>query len=232
MRAACTIATLSVALVGCTTEVDKHQADSEQEQVPTAGSTPLTTANAEYQWAANLIQGAEYWQTVTASAVPAHQQDFGLCRAPIPGIDDRGPHNAYTFDDLFGENRDKTPKSPANQFIVNPIGRGHFYSATASRDPAAPTPLPVGTVIIKEKYNQIEDAETRTNPKAFGVMIKQEAGFDTEHGDWEYAYITIDQPNKITGATRGKLGSCIDCHSNRVHTDYVFKSYPLIPAPQ
>jgi hypothetical protein len=99
------------------------------------------------------------------------------------------------------------------------------------QDPKTQQRMPVGTVIIKEKYNLIEDANKRINPKAFGVMIKHEPGYDPEHGDWEYAYIEVDEPNTITGATRGKLASCIDCHANRKDTDYVFGSYPLLAQP-
>lgn len=170
---------------------------------------------------------------MTTAAVPADFTRYGLCRRRIPGIDDHGPHSA-NYKSWKSKHTDDTPKSPANQFLVNPIGRGHFYDIASQVDKVKSVlpPHPVGTVIIKEKYNLIEDAKQRINPKAFGVMIKHEPGYDPEHGDWEYAYIELKEPNTITGATRGKLASCIDCHANRKLTDYVFRSYPLMPPPR
>ena len=96
----------------------------------------------------------------------------------------------------------------------------------------APPPLPVGTIIIKEKYDHIEDAKTRTKADAYAAMIKHEPGYDADHNDWEYVYIELDKPNTITGATCGKLDSCIDCHANRKQTDYVFRDYPLLAPPR
>ena len=166
------------------------------------------------------------------------ERNFGLCRLPIPGIDDHGPHKAYSFEDLYGDDRDQTPKSPANQFIVNPIGRGAFNIASVDAAPppqpvdAVPPSLPVGTIIIKEKYTQLEDANQRTNPHSFGVMIKHEPGYNPEHGDWEYAYIELGDEMKITSAARGKLANCIDCHANAKTADYVFGSYLFLDVPE
>ena len=222
MRSTPALLTLCIALAGCAGEAEQDRPISE---APEQDTTPVVSAEPEYEWAAELINNAAEWKPVTEKAVPAHQMNFGLCRLPIPGVDDHGPHNAYTFADLHGDDRDKTPKSPANQFIVNPIGRSAFYNVS---DDALPAPLPVGTVIIKEKYNQIEDANKRANPHSFGVMIKHEPGYNPEQGDWEYAYIEMGDEMKITGATRGKLATCIDCHANRKAADYVFRNYPLM----
>ena len=231
MRTYLCLLTLIALLVGCNKEIEPHQNVNEPD--PDPETVLFTAADPADEWAVELIAGAGDWEPVTAEAVPANELNFGLCRIAIPGIDDHGPHNAYTLDELLGENRENKPKSPANQFIVNPIARGHFYATTADRDEAGTKPhaMPVGTVIIKEKYNRIEDAKKRVNPKAFGVMIKQEPGYNPEHGDWEYAYIEVDSSKQITSATRGKLANCIDCHGNRKQTDFVFRNYPLMQKP-
>jgi hypothetical protein len=59
---------------------------------------------------------------------------------------------------------------------VNPIGLEEFKSRK---------PVPVGTIVIKEKYSNYAPD---TPPDAVAVMIKREAGYDTDHGDWEYAF--------------------------------------------
>lgn len=216
---------LSVLLIGCAN-------DDAPDETP-SGATEPVAADPEYQWAADLINGSAQWEPVTVAAVPADYTRYGLCRRRIPGVDDHGPHSA-NYESWKSDYAEDPHKNPANQFIVNPIGRSHFYDASDQIDKiaAVPAPLPAGTVIVKEKYDQIEDANNRTNPKAFGVMIKKEPGYDAEHNDWEYAYIEIDSEKKITAATRGKLANCIDCHANREHTDYVFRNYPLLTAPK
>ena len=231
MRITSLLLLLSVSLTGCNQEDDNNHADNDPPPKQDEPVQPIT-AGEEHQWGIDLIQGAEGWEAVTTTAVPANVTRFGLCRRRIPGVDDFGPHSGYSLAELSPAHKDEAPKSPANQFIVNPIGRAHFYLDKPSRIDPEPPVYPVGTVIIKEKYNEIEDANKRINPNAFGVMIKHEPGYDAEHNDWEYAYIEVDGEKTITGTTRGKLANCIDCHANRKHTDYVFRNYPLMPSPK
>jgi len=84
---------------------------------------------------------------------------------------------------------------------------------------AGDAPLPVGTIIIKEKHN---DLLAKGPPADFGAMVKREPGYDPEHGDWEYLYV-VSKPEKTV--TRGKLESCIDCHSHAKDKDYLFRTY-------
>jgi len=80
-------------------------------------------------------------------------------------------------------------------------------------------PLPVGSVVVKEKHK----GDTVTGPPdEYTAMIKKEPGYDPEHGDWEYLYV-VSRPAKTI--TRGKLGSCIDCHVERKDQDYLFRTY-------
>lgn len=74
---------------------------------------------------------------------------------------------------------------------------------------------PVGSVIIKEKLDLVPDQSPLTTGLA--GMIKREAGYDPDHGNWEY-FIVDD----ITPMRRGKLESCITCHTKVASSDYVF----------
>jgi hypothetical protein len=82
-------------------------------------------------------------------------------------------------------------------------------------------PLPVGTVVAKEKHAGFTAA--LNNPaNEFGVMTKREPGYDPENGNWEYAYVVRGPAKQVT---RGKLSSCIDCHSHMKDRDYLFRTY-------
>lgn len=97
-------------------------------------------------------------------------------------------------------------------------------AAEAFRDRS--TAYPVGSVIVKEKlgleYDLIDadgERERNASKTASGVggMIKRAAGYDSEHGDWEYFY--FEGPTKIE---HGKIASCVECHRGASATDYVF----------
>lgn len=75
--------------------------------------------------------------------------------------------------------------------------------------------FPRGSVIVKEKLQTPDDTE----PTALGMMIKREAGFDSNAGDWEFAYW-----NKDIGLIEGNeaLSNCVQCHREQEATDWVF----------
>ena len=77
-------------------------------------------------------------------------------------------------------------------------------------------PYPVGSIIIKDKNALSSEKLNKTN-KGVGGMLKREKGFDAEHGDWEYFF--FKDINKID---KGKIDSCIQCHSRASEKDYVF----------
>ncbi len=85
---------------------------------------------------------------------------------------------------------------------------------------AKQSPMPVGTVVLKEKHENVA-ATDRANE--FGAMIKRAPGYDPEHGDWEYVYGSIWPKLKFE---RGKLANCIACHDAYAKAnDYLFRSY-------
>jgi len=116
--------------------------------------------------------------------------------SPAPGRDpeilrtDRGPHADHAI-----------------SVRVNPIGLEAFR---------ARTPVPVGTVVVKEKM-------TGGKVVAVGTMTKRETGYDPDHGDWEYGYreLKADAPPPTTG----KIESCVACHRLAEKKDYLFRPY-------
>ena len=104
--------------------------------------------------------------------------------------DGRGPHDNYAIN-----------------VRVNPVGLDAFR---------ARTPVPVGTVVVKEKM-------TGGKVVAVGTMTKREPGYDADHGDWEYGYreLKADAPPP----TAGKIDSCIACHRIAEKKDHLFRPY-------
>lgn len=84
------------------------------------------------------------------------------------------------------------------------------------------TPYPVGSVVIKEKQldPSASEEEVKDNKDGVGGMVKRPAGFDPNHGDWEYFY--FESPDDIES---GRIASCIDCHAGAKQKDYVFGSW-------
>lgn len=107
-------------------------------------------------------------------------------------------------------------------------------AATAFRAKAAA--YPVGAVVIKEKkLGAHHDEAGNWVPAAgdgVGGMIKRAAGYDPEHGDWEYFYFdqssAYDMSTVVKPAFKvesGRIASCAQCHDAAKRTDYVFGSW-------
>ena len=77
---------------------------------------------------------------------------------------------------------------------------------------------PVGTIIIKQKLADKQGKKI----ELYTLMRKMEAGYDPEHGDWEYS--VVDKRAK-TVLSRGRTDSCIECHQAHYETDYVTRAY-------
>ena len=99
---------------------------------------------------------------------------------------------------------------PAIIVRTNPEASAAFKAGAA---------LPVGTTIVKEKRT---DKLALGPPNEYGAMIKREPGYDPAHGDWEYLYVVLSPEKTVT---RGRLESCIDCHSHAKEKDYLFRTY-------
>lgn len=96
---------------------------------------------------------------------------------------------------------------------------------------------PVGTLIVKEKLPgmlplgkkplAITSSAEKTpppEPELFTVMLKREAGYHPECGDWEFMVVSGDVKQIVA---RGKIDSCVECHKDHKATDFVTQLYPL-----
>lgn len=84
---------------------------------------------------------------------------------------------------------------------------------------------PIGSVIVKQKLpSPLIDRSSRVGVMqanlGVGGMVKRPAGYDPEHGDWEYFY--FDDPADVTS---GRMANCVECHHSVRRTDYVFGTW-------
>lgn len=86
------------------------------------------------------------------------------------------------------------------------------------------TAYPVGAVIVKQKTpgtpHRTKSDELVWQDAGVGGMVKRSAGYDPEHGDWEYFY--FEDTKKIEN---GPIASCIQCHTSAQAHDYVFGTW-------
>ena len=82
--------------------------------------------------------------------------------------------------------------------------------------------MPVGTALVKAQH---ENAGGQKGAgKSLTVMVKMEAGFDPEHGDWYYGVYSYDgKKAMMEGKSDGKTAMCVNCHDT-ADVDYVFGS--------
>lgn len=73
---------------------------------------------------------------------------------------------------------------------------------------------PEGTVILKQKF--LDAAATKT--EFFTGMRKREPGYNPAFGDWEF--FVMEARGWLVTA-RGRIESCMDCHSKYKATDFV-----------
>ena len=68
--------------------------------------------------------------------------------------------------------------------------------------------LPVGTLIVKEEYDDTSCA--RSTLRAYTVMRKEAPGYDSAHGDWHWQRVRASDNAVLTD---GRVASCIQCHN-------------------
>jgi Cytochrome P460 len=170
------------------------------------GPTPTGTLPEDPTPSDELAINFADWPVVTQKPFRVEPAVTELCRAPTPdrllamkeeGEKQHGPHY-----------------QPAIVVRVSPTALDAFINRQ---------PMPLRAMVVKEKH---PDAQASGPLTSYAAMIKREAGYDPENGDWEYLY-EVPGPNRW--ATRGPLPACSDCHRQAKATDYLFRSY-LKPA--
>jgi hypothetical protein len=186
---------LLIVLAGC------QQQDSvpvaEKPTVPPQAQTPTPVSQPSPE-----IEFSN-WPTATRIRIDVSPHVSMACRAPLP--------SEHNWAEGGGEKRHGPHIKHTIVVRISPEQAEEFKTLNA--------PLPVGTVVVKEKH---KDILAEGPPNEYGAMIKHEPGYDPQHGDWEYLYV-VRQPEKKV--TRGKLASCIDCHEHAKNRDYVFRTY-------
>jgi hypothetical protein len=93
--------------------------------------------------------------------------------------------------------------------------------------------IPVGTIVTKNTYKKNADGSKSDQIYVSFAMVKQEAGYYTDGGDWEYIKIaydgTVDYNTHPFGvlpaegsSSRGQLSSCMGCHASASGSDFLF----------
>ena len=144
---------------------------------------------------AELIAGYRQWTRVNPKPELVAAQNSLLCAIPMAAAAPGSPHGPNKYITVY----------------VNEIGR---HAMMEEKTPH----FPQGSVVIKEKLT----TATSTKPELLTVMIKREAGFNPDSGDWEY--LVFDGSGKAVQA-RGKLENCQACHKMDEETDYISRSY-------
>jgi hypothetical protein len=142
-----------------------------------------------------------HWPRATEKPVPVGPELWARCRALTPAEDQareaaakaHGPHAEYTI-----------------VVRVSPDAEAAFREGR---------PLPVGAMVVKEKYT---DRLASGPLHGYAVMAKRAAGFFPDGGDWEYAFVALAPDRKVS---RGRLAECAGCHASVRGADYLFRSY-------
>jgi hypothetical protein len=95
--------------------------------------------------------------------------------------------------------------------FVNRIGRARLVEGGAGS-------FPEGTIIVKEAHAG-DDPESSLMMTA---MVKREAGYARESGDWEYFLLTGGAKQV---RERGSIPSCVGCHTTQSKNDFVYADY-------
>jgi len=144
---------------------------------------------------AELIAGYRQWTRVNPKPQMVVAQNSALCAIPMAVAAPGSPHGPDKYITVY----------------VNEIGR---HAMMEEKTPQ----FPQGSVIVKEKLTTAKSA----TPEMLTVMVKREAGYNPDSGDWEY--MVFDGSGKTVQA-RGKLENCQACHRMDQDTDYVSRSY-------
>ncbi|HEY0079960.1 MAG TPA: cytochrome P460 family protein [Pyrinomonadaceae bacterium] len=163
-----------------------------------------TTQTSDASRADEEIFAHRSWTRVNSQRFRMQMITAVLCRMPTPldkALEDGGPH------------RDKFVT-----VYVNNKGKDAMMSQPRPK-------FPVGSLIVKEKFPTAEGG----SPELMTAMLKREAGYNPESGDWEYLVLN-GEGTKIEA--RGKLAECMSCHAIVDKQDFVFRSYHPVTIPQ
>ena len=141
------------------------------------------------------------WPSVTEHPVPVGSYLWILCRPP-------------TLEEARALKEEEKLHGPHAGYSI--VVRVSPEAVAAFR---AGDRLPLGAVVIKEKY---ADRQASGPLREYAVMVKRDPGYDPAGGDWEYAYVTLAPKRAVK---RGRLAACAGCHASARQRDFLFGSY-------
>jgi hypothetical protein len=144
---------------------------------------------------ADLVSLAKYRQWTLVNPTPQLMEPLSAASCAIlVGRTEASPH-VHKYISVF----------------VNPIGRDQMMTRQNPK-------YPVGSMIVKEKLGTADS----TTPELLTAMIKREAGYNPDGGDWEYLVLNGAASEIVE---RGKLTRCSSCHQPYQGRDYVTRTY-------
>jgi len=167
---------------------------------------------------AMLVLAAVFFPLIFASAEEAEPQPQAAPQqAQPPSIEPAGPALwQHLQQENYRERWEMWPGKSAFYAGTEPHGvllttyvNATAYDAITEKE----APLPPGSVIVKENYDQAKTLQSYT------VMLKSE-GFNPEAGNWFWAKYTA--AGEVEAA--GKADGCIQCHGTKEENDYIMTS--------
>jgi hypothetical protein len=147
---------------------------------------------------AELVAGYKGWTRVNPEPAVFHSKIAIQCYMPPP-------------EQLKLEREQNPHRDKFVTVYVNDAGRRAMLEERSPR-------FPVGSLVVKEKLPARDSKE----PELLTAMLKHEAGYDPEGGDWEY-FVLDGRGTELRA--RGKLETCRACHQLYPHTDFVARNY-------
>jgi hypothetical protein len=162
------------------------------ESAPPSDDSGTVDPRADFQ---AMIAQYQSWSSPTPGPINVSASIFTLCRIPTPleRAFSTSEHGNYRF-----------IREWDNDLALASLGDSGRY-------PFAP-----GAAIVKEK---LLPGDGGLFVVALGLMFKRGPGFDTAHGDWDFAYWEQGS-GLLSGAVQS--GHCSDCHTAASGTDFVF----------
>jgi len=174
-------------------------------------ATPLFSSRTADAWPAASVDAplpdletlcdADAWIRLNDMAFTISNTEDGRC--------------AYVRPDYVGGRATIPHMNAAINVYVNPIGKAAMWALGRER-------FPVGSVLVKEKFYLEENPNGPDKASLYTVMIKRDAGYAPDVGDWEFAVVSGDRRSVIG---RGQMENCVSCHQHVASTDYVFVNF-------
>ncbi|MBX7223592.1 MAG: cytochrome P460 family protein [Blastocatellia bacterium] len=158
-------------------------------------STAKNKSLPERDSAAPNLSGYKTWTKVNPKPELIPSPIAKLCNMPPPKLVEREKNNPHNEKYLT--------------VYVNQTGKHAMLQEVKPH-------FPLGSVVVKEKLPTAES----TTPELLTVMVKREAGFNPECGDWEF-FVFDGKGSQVQG--RGKIETCQTCHRLQKEEDFLYR---------